>query len=63
MLKGEEKIGGHRDPVCGMQVDPEKTKFSAKQGDEICYFCSEYCYKRFLAEPEKFTAEAEKEEE
>ena len=37
-----------RDPVCGMQVDPEKG-LTAVVGGKTYYFCSEECRRTFLA--------------
>jgi len=46
-----EKTNLVRDPVCGMPVDPEKTKFKAEFGGKIYHFCSEYCKRRFFERP------------
>src|SRR5512136_777992 len=37
-----------RDPVCGMQVDPERG-LKEVIGDKTYYFCSEECRRTFLA--------------
>lgn len=43
----------HIDPVCGMVVKEEGSlKFEYK--DKIYYFCSEFCYKNFKENPEKY---------
>ena len=37
-----------RDPVCGMEVDGKKAKFSSARAGKKYYFCSKNCYDRFL---------------
>ena len=32
-----------KDPICGMLVDPETTKFKVEQNGGSYYFCSERC--------------------
>ena len=46
----------HRDPVCGMMVDPEKAAAKAEHAGRMYYFCSKSCAERFSREPEKFLA-------
>ncbi|MEM2110217.1 MAG: heavy metal translocating P-type ATPase [Candidatus Odinarchaeota archaeon] len=41
-----------RDPVCGMEVDPEKTPFKKEVNGRTYYFCSETCL-RIFESPEK----------
>jgi P-type Cu+ transporter len=43
-----------RDPVCGMNVDSEKSKAKVDHSGKSYYFCSSGCAKRFEQEPEKF---------
>src|SRR5579862_8900418 len=45
-----------RDPVCGMNVEPEKAAAKVEHGGKSYYFCSAGCGKRFEKEPEKFLA-------
>jgi starch phosphorylase len=40
-----------RDPVCGLPVDPEKTKFKAEVRGKVYYFCSEDDMLSFLERP------------
>jgi Cu+-exporting ATPase len=47
-----------RDPVCGMYVDPTKSRGSAEYKEQTYYFCSAGCVKRFNADPEKYLAPA-----
>src|SRR5471032_1071962 len=44
----------HRDPVCGMTVDPATAKFQADQGGVTHYFCSAGCRSKFLANPSAY---------
>ena len=43
-----------RDPVCGMNVEPEKAAATVEHGGKRYYFCSVGCGKRFEEAPEKF---------
>jgi len=42
------------DPVCGMTVDPHRTKHRAQYGGRTYYFCSEGCRNKFSATPERY---------
>ncbi len=42
------------DPVCGMTVDPHRTKHRAEYGGRTYYFCSEGCRNKFSATPERY---------
>lgn len=44
------------DPVCGMAVDPKKTKFSSNFKGKTYYFCSNKCKKDFDEDPQGFVA-------
>jgi len=44
LFKGKEKT---KDPVCGMEIDKNKTQFSSKMNEEVYYFCSENCQQQF----------------
>jgi YHS domain-containing protein/uncharacterized membrane protein YraQ (UPF0718 family) len=48
--------GSHRDPVCGMRVDPETAAASAEYEGETHYFCSPGCRTAFELKPEAFLA-------
>jgi Cu+-exporting ATPase len=55
----------HKDPVCGMTVDPSKAAGKVEHAGKTYYFCSMRCAERFSKEPAKFlskpgTAEREK---
>ena len=45
-----------RDPVCGMNVDPEKAKAKVERGGKTYYFCCGGCAQKFEREPEKYLA-------
>ncbi len=42
------------DPVCGMQVDPERTAARHEHGGRTYFFCCDGCRDRFRAEPERY---------
>ena len=39
------------DPVCGMTVDPEHSRWTHDHAGQRYHFCSEHCLKRFRADP------------
>ena len=43
-----------KDPVCGMDVSPEKAAGKSEYQGQTYYFCSEHCKKKFDKEPEKY---------
>ena len=47
-----------RDPVCGMNVQPEKAAGSAEFGGRTYYFCSPRCLEKFRAEPGRYVEAA-----
>src|SRR5882762_3601198 len=53
IIKGPAK---HKDPVCGMMVDPEKAAGKVEHAGQTYYFCSKSCAERFSREPEKYLA-------
>jgi YHS domain-containing protein len=42
------------DPVCGMEVEPERTKLVALYKGKSYCFCAEGCRKAFEADPGKY---------
>jgi YHS domain-containing protein len=44
-----------KDPVCGMQVDPQKAAGKSEHQGNTYYFCSPVCKKKFDAAPEQYT--------
>ncbi len=43
-----------KDPVCGMELDPQTAYATRQAKGQTFYFCSETCVKQFDAAPEKF---------
>jgi YHS domain-containing protein len=43
-----------KDPVCGMDVDPQGTTQSAQYQGQIYYFCAPGCKRAFQADPAKY---------
>lgn len=43
-----------KDPVCGMNVNPQTTKHSAHVSDHTYYFCSAGCRAKFVASPQTY---------
>src|SRR5262249_2126990 len=48
--------GAVSDPVCGMSVDPHKTRHRAAYQGRTYYFCSAGCQAKFSADPSKYLA-------
>ena len=44
----------HRDPVCGMHVDPNEAAGIVEHAGHSYYFCSTSCVASFKAEPQKY---------
>ena len=42
------------DPVCKMNVAPEKAAARVGYAGQSYYFCSDACHKAFTAEPQKY---------
>ncbi|MGH7811692.1 MAG: heavy metal-binding domain-containing protein, partial [Candidatus Binatia bacterium] len=42
------------DPICGMNVEPERAAGSHTHNGQTYYFCSQHCLAKFRDEPEKF---------
>ncbi len=42
------------DPVCGMEVDTEKTPYKTLYKGKVFYFCSPQCKKAFEQNPEYY---------
>ena len=52
-----------KDPICGMEVDPEKAKFKLDRNGTTYYFCSKQCYEEFKGKTDEATPSKEKTEE
>ncbi len=44
-----------KDPVCGMDVDPQAAGHTADFGGATFYFCSQSCHEKFVREPARYT--------
>jgi P-type Cu+ transporter len=49
-------VGAERDPVCGMQVKPEKAAGSFVHGGTRYHFCSGSCLDKFRKHPDQYIA-------
>jgi len=43
-----------KDPVCGMDVDPQTTAYRSDHAGRAYYFCSEHCRAKFQADPDSY---------
>ena len=50
--------GKVKDPVCGMDVDPQRAQAASVYRGSTYYFCSASCRDKFEKEPEKYAAAA-----
>jgi P-type Cu+ transporter len=55
--QSEPSIVTVKDPVCGMSVDPAKTKHLYSHDGNNYYFCCAHCLEKFKAAPEKYLGE------
>lgn len=53
----QEKEATSIDLVCGMDVDPAKTKLSSVYKKKKYFFCSQSCKEHFDDDPEKYIGE------
>jgi P-type Cu+ transporter len=53
----EEKKMRVRDPVCGMDIDPETAAGSTEYQGKSYHFCSTVCLERFKEHPERYAGE------
>ena len=51
---GAEAPKAHVDPVCGMQVNPERAEHRHTHAGTDYFFCSQSCHDRFVTDPEGF---------
>jgi Cu+-exporting ATPase len=51
---GKKMNTGIKDPVCGMDVDPKKTKHHFTLKAQEYHFCSEKCLSKFKTSPEQY---------
>lgn len=50
-----------KDPVCGMNVTPEKAAGKTEYQGKIIYFCSQKCLEKFEKDPEAYVGEKKRE--
>ncbi|MEE9399330.1 MAG: YHS domain-containing protein, partial [Dehalococcoidales bacterium] len=50
----EEAMATVKDPVCGMDIDPENAAATEEYQSQTYHFCSAACHDKFQAEPEKY---------
>ena len=43
-----------KDPVCGMEIDPDETVAQEDHDGRTFYFCSEGCHQAFLNDPHRY---------
>ncbi|UCG91266.1 MAG: YHS domain-containing protein [candidate division WOR-3 bacterium] len=36
-----------KDPICGMEIDPETARFTSDRAGKTYYFCSQSCLNKF----------------
>ncbi len=47
----------HKDPVCGMSVEPDTAAASETYKGQTWYFCSEHCHNKFRQDPEQYAGD------
>lgn len=47
-----------KDPVCGMQIDPNSAFAKVEHGGRTYHFCSQHCLQKFDAAPEQYASSA-----
>ncbi len=50
------------DPICGMNVDPDRAAGKHEHNGQVYYFCSQHCLTKFTADPERFVSPVVKDE-
>jgi Cu2+-exporting ATPase len=59
----EEKRVTVKDPVCGMELEPETAFSKTEYAGKTFYFCSKQCELKFKENPEKYASKMEQESE
>lgn len=44
-----------KDPVCGMQVDTDKTQYKTEHGGKQYAFCCQECKNKFEKDPKEYS--------
>ena len=47
-----------KDPVCGMEIDPQQAGARMEYQGATYFFCSQDCHERFMADPERYAQKA-----
>jgi Cu+-exporting ATPase len=47
-----------KDPVCGMNVDENKSQYQTQYGGKKYNFCSDQCKQKFDQQPEQYARSA-----
>ncbi len=55
-VKKEVEMAAVKDPVCGMEVDPQNAAASEEYRGKTYYFCAKACQEKFKAEPQKYAS-------
>ena len=43
-----------KDPVCGMDIDPDTAAARMEHEGKTYYFCSQACHDKFMADPKRY---------
>ena len=54
-MKNPFKSNKIKDPVCGMDVNPDRTELQANWNGKEFHFCSADCKRLFESSPERFS--------
>jgi Cu+-exporting ATPase len=52
--EGRSTMPSVKDPVCGMNIDPDAAHFSEEREGKTYYFCSAACHESFKADPGRY---------
>ncbi|MGH2726244.1 MAG: heavy metal translocating P-type ATPase, partial [Actinomycetota bacterium] len=52
----EERMATVKDPVCGMDIEPESAAASEEYDGKTYFFCSTACHEKFKADPKHYVA-------
>lgn len=57
MANAANKINMAKDPVCGMDVDPQQAAGTSEYKGQTYYFCAPGCKRQFDKDPERYIGE------
>ena len=55
-LSFEKAMATVKDPVCGMEIDPNNAAATEEYQEKMYHFCPAACHDKFKAEPQKYTS-------